>query len=456
MDKRLLTEGLSGARNDTRLTRDALVEQGTAVVAAVLELLCDERSPVDWTAPADILRRIGEPALLPLVQAAVAADSPEVARRAGWTLGRLKVPNHAVYVPLLEHPHPAVRSDALFAFQTQGEAAARFVDKLIPRLGDPEHDVRQRAVWTFEAIGPAAVPSLQQARRRPARGPRVRAGALEALAAVGGPAAVEPGDRNAWDRLTRIKLLTEVPEGMRLCGSWYAVPTADQDAVLDAFDLARPQPVTLRTGAAAWNHDHHNGYRTRPHTSCSRVFVSPPLDGWTLVFGDSSQNTHRIVDTDERNRLLDQVVRERCTGLSRRFGSAQWYGTSCGDDWTAWCIAEDGEVVRHYDAYNAEEDGDDGPGHPAESGYLLPHQDGFPDDAFNGVSTTDSDALRARYLQVKEELQIPDTCDATDIAARLSVDPGTLGAHTRTTGCGVLALTECGREHGHPAGALPV
>ena len=36
-----------------------------------------------------------------------------------------------------------------------------------------------------------------------------------------------------------------------------------------------------------------------------------------------------------------------------------------------------------------------------------------------------------------------------------SVDPGALGAHTSTSGHGVVALTACGREHGHPAGALP-
>jgi hypothetical protein len=121
---------------------------------------------------------------------------------------------------------------------------------------------------------------------------------------------------------------------------------------------------------------------------------------------------------------------------------------SCGDNWTAWCIAEDGEVVRHYDA---DEDGDDEPAHPAESGYLLPHQDGFPEGAFDGVSPTDSEAITARYRQVKEDLQIPDTYLLADnIAARLSVDSAALGANTRTSGCGVLALIACGREHGPP------
>ncbi|MFJ8622059.1 HEAT repeat domain-containing protein [Kitasatospora sp. NPDC093550] len=460
MDKGLLVEELSGPWNDSRSARDALVEQGTEIVAAVLELLCDERSPVDWAASADVLCRIGEPALLPLAQAAEAADSPEVARRIGWALGRLAVADHAVYVPLLDHPHPRVRSVALFALQTQGAAAARFVDRIIPALGDRDDEVRQRAVRTLRAIGSSAVPGLRQVRSRPAPAPGVRAGALEALAAIGGPAALHHRDRDLWERLTRIKLPTDVPRDLHLCGSWYAVPTADQDAVLDAFDLTGAHPVTFRTGAAAWNHDHHDWDRKQPHTACSRVFVSPALNGWTLVFGDTSEATHRIREADGDDRAREDVVRKRCAELSHRFGSAQWYGMSCGDDWTAWCIAEEGRVVRHYDAYTAEEDGEDGDdgsaGHPAESGYLLPHQDGFPDDAFDGVSASDSEAFRTRYLQVKEELRIPDTCYATDIAARLSVDPADLGPATGIEGHGVLALTACGREHGHPAGALPV
>ncbi|MFF8511885.1 hypothetical protein ACF064_27790 [Streptomyces sp. NPDC015492] len=108
--------------------------------------------------------------------------------------------------------------------------------------------------------------------------------------------------------------------------------------------------------------------------------------------------------------------------------------------------------MRHYDAYDAEEEGDGEPVHPAEAGYLLPRQDGFPDDAFDGVNPSDSEAFTARYHQVKEGLRIPDTCYAHDIAARVSVDPGALGPHTSTSAHGVVALTACGREHGHPAG----
>ncbi len=461
MDKEQLIDELSGSWDDTQAARDSLVARGAAVVAPLLDVLCDEESPVDWNVSADVLCRIGEPALLPLAEASASAsaDSPEVARRVSFALARLDVPGPGVHGPLLRHPHPRVRANALSAFRSDRGAAIRFVDQLIPLLGDPDSEVRQRAVWAFKAIGTEAVPALRRLRRQPAAGPRIRSGALEALAAIDGPAALDPQDQAAWRRLTTIKRSTEIPEGMHLCGSWYAVPSTDQAAVLDAFGLGGPEPVTLRTGAGAWNHDSHAWYADRVHYKCARVFVSPALDGWTLVFGDSSENTHRIEDADVPERALPSVVRRRCADLSRRFGAAQWYGMSCGDGWTAWCIAEDGEVVRHYDAFDAEdgraEDDGDGPAHPAEAGCLLPHQRALPDDAFDGVDLMDFEAFVARRQQVKEELGIPDTCYANDIAARLSVDPGALGAHTRIEGTGVLALTACGREHGHPAGALP-
>ncbi len=175
--------------------------------------------------------------------------------------------------------------------------------------------------------------------------------------------------------------------------------------------------------------------------------ATPRLDGWILAFGDP-------FDSGEDGAAEPEAVTERCADLSRRFGEAHWYGMSCGDDWTAWCVARDGEVVRYYEAFEPEQAV--GPSHPAEEGYLLPHEDGFPEDAFHGVDPTDHDAFLARYQLVKQELNIPDTCNATLFAGRASVDPARLGPQTRVEGHGVLALTACGRVHGHPRGALRI
>ena len=179
--------------------------------------------------------------------------------------------------------------------------------------------------------------------------------------------------------------------------------------------------------------------------------MPPAFDGWTLVFGHPLGHTSPV---DEDEPLLDTLAIS-CAELSRRFGAAHWYGMSCGDGWTSWCIAEQGEVIRYYDCFEPEKQV--GGRHPAEEGYLLPDEDdGIPPDAFDDIDRADREAWGARYQQLKQELQIPDECWATDIAARVSVDPSGLGPHVHMEGHGVLALTACGREHGMPPGALEI
>src|SRR5262249_17334184 len=156
------------------------------------------------------------------------------------------------------------------------------VPALMPLLADPDEDVRQRAVWAFGEIGEVAVPALQQVR---SHGPgRWRAGALQALAEAAGEDGLPPPDPAAVEPLIRIKLLTERPESLddrTVCGPWLALPTGDQTAVLDALDLSSPRPATLRMGFAAVSYDSHR-FTGEGHRE-GRVFVTPQLDGWTLV-----------------------------------------------------------------------------------------------------------------------------------------------------------------------------
>ncbi|MFD9412725.1 hypothetical protein ACFWBN_37765 [Streptomyces sp. NPDC059989] len=70
MDRDRLVGELTGSWEATRAVRDALVERGAEVVGPVLEVLCDEPSPVEWTVSSDVLCRIGDPALSPIGAAA--------------------------------------------------------------------------------------------------------------------------------------------------------------------------------------------------------------------------------------------------------------------------------------------------------------------------------------------------------------------------------------------------
>ncbi|NVI86450.1 HEAT repeat domain-containing protein [Actinomadura sp. BRA 177] len=427
MEIQALIEQLAGP--DQKAASDALVEIGAPAVGPVLDVLCDEDSAVDWSTSATVLRRIGRPALDPLIEAMAKAPTTEVARRCGWAHSGLKIDDLSAFVPGLRHPSPEVRANTAYTLQLKGEAALPHASDLIALLDDPDPDVRQRVIWAIKELGSAVVPLLRDVRR--SRSGRLRRPALEALAEVAGPAGLDDRDLAAVRRLIRVKQAAETPEPMHLCGTWFALPTGDQQAVLDAFDLSDPEPVTMRLGASAWNSDHH-GWGA-DHLACSRTYVSPRLDGWTLVFGNPF---HSGEDLDS------EQLTDHCRALSTRFGAAHWYGASCGDDWTAWCVAEHGEVVRYYDIY--EEDDQIGPPHPAEEGYVLPHIDPFPDDAFDGIDIGDSAAFQARE------------CHATTFAARASVDPSALGPKTDVQGHAVLALTPCGRTHGHPRGALDI
>ncbi|MEV0460871.1 hypothetical protein [Catellatospora methionotrophica] len=223
---------------------------------------------------------------------------------------------------------------------------------------------------------------------------------------------------------------------VHLCGTWLAISTGDQAAVLAAVDLSDPVPVTMREGESAWNRDHHS-WDTDGRRRNTRMYVTPVIDGWTLVFGDLPGSAHPA------SGLWARDAQALCARLSARFGAAHLYGMSCGDSWTMWCLAEAGTVRRYYELEAGERVGS----HPAEDGFRLPDEDeDLPPDAYDGIDPGDVDAVMARRAELYERLALPEVCYATDIAALTSVDPSTFGPHTRVSGQGVLALTAHGRR----------
>ncbi|GAA0429012.1 hypothetical protein Aca07nite_37240 [Actinoplanes capillaceus] len=440
----------SSDRTEREAAEETLVAAGAEAVEPVLRALCDEESPIDWSTSASLLRRLGDPAFGPLIAAMAAAPTSEVARRCGWALMAVEVSTPAVYLPALRHPHPKVRRSGIYFFQRRQVDAEPYLPDLIALLDDPDEGVRDNLIRGFGEIGAVAAPALREVRRGAGR---KRRAALAALAEIGGWDALDDHDRRVITRLIEIKSGYEEPEPMHLCGSWYALPTADQAAVLDAFDLVEPRPVTMRLGESAWNRDQHSSRHRVEHPECRRNYVTPCLDGWTLVFGRMPSVAH-IRDADDFEKALRADVKARTARLSDRFGAAHWYGTSCGDGWTAWCIAEKGEVVRFYD--NFDPDDQIGDGHPAETGYRLPHGSAFPEGALAGLAHLPMEEIMERIRQLREELDIPDDADSTMIAGRLSVNPDEFGPHTRVEGRAVLALTACGVAHGSTPGALSV
>ena len=257
---------------------------------------------------------------------------------------------------------------------------------------------------------------------------------------------------------------------MSVCGTWHAVRADDHRAVLDAFGLSSVEPATMRLGEDIWRHDSRSGYSGPPHSRCARAYLSPVLDGWILVFGQFNEHWRRVSTGDEPMRFDSEEFRailkarnssrrEHCAELSSRLGTVHWYASSC-DGWTAWCVAENGVVVRFYDEDLPEEQS--GAPLPVEAGCKLPHEyvewPGLDEafDKYRPDTPEGKERLAAELRRLKETYNIPDTCDATRVAEHLSVSLRELGPHTEVRGHGLVALTRCGRDHGHPPGALSI
>src|SRR5689334_14104055 len=83
------------------------------------------------------------------------------------------------------------------------------------------------------------------------------------------------------------------------------------------------------------------------HHDCAQMFVTPELDGWTLVFGEpvfeSGLAAHDLEIAGGGASPFHAARQQFCVELSRRFGAAQWYSLvqdgGCGDS-EGWCLAE--------------------------------------------------------------------------------------------------------------------
>ncbi len=103
---------------------------------------------------------------------------------------------------------------------------------------------------------------------------------------------------------------------------------------MSLLGLTDPVPVSFGDAEEAVDEDSHSGTERT-----GRVYVSPALDGWTLVIG-------RWCDPCDTERS-DDVLR-LCEALSARYGRAQAYYYGAQGDGSAWLIAEQGTVVRRY------------------------------------------------------------------------------------------------------------
>ncbi|WP_234431820.1 hypothetical protein [Streptomyces sp. NRRL S-241] len=202
---------------------------------------------------------------------------------------------------------------------------------------------------------------------------------------------------------------------------WIAVPTGDQAGVIASLGLTRPVPVTFAEAEAVIDEDGHGEAEDNPD-GMARVYVTPRIEGWTLVIGPWCDPCH-----SDRS---DEVLR-LCVDLSSRYGVAQAYYFGTQNDGSAWLIAEHGVVVRRYCETGEVDDGLLTLGKPLVQEQAERERMGLP-SAWD-ESTRNDDA--------EEEWKWRAFDMAPEIASALGISPLALTASMRVRGVGVLAET---------------
>ncbi|MDI6100238.1 hypothetical protein QLQ12_16660 [Actinoplanes sp. NEAU-A12] len=174
------------------------------------------------------------------------------------------------------------------------------------------------------------LPAIREIRQN---GPgRLRRAALKALVHLAGERSLDPGDLAVLRRLIAIKQLRDRPQPLGACWDyWLAVRGGDQRGILRVLGLDRTTPATYPLGQVLIDHLAHGG--PDDELTYRHVFVSPEVNGWTVVSGPSC---------DPERPEVGRWVRE----LSAVYGDAQAYYHGGQGDGDAWLVGVSGDIVR--------------------------------------------------------------------------------------------------------------
>lgn len=268
----------------------------------------------------------------------------------------------------------------------------------------------------LHAYGDSIVPMLHAIRRH---GPgTARRGALLALVHLRGEAELDAEDLNVLRRLIQIKVARDVPYAFDACfNSWLTVQGGDQRGIMRVLGLTDAAPATYPLGEILVCHLSHMDPDQRE--DFAHVFISPQLNGWTVVRGPSC-------DPDGCPQVASWVER-----LSQEYGRAQAYFFGSQNDGDAWLVAEAGRITRRYSSNKPE----------TSLGEPLPIERRWLD--YHGLS--------APPEQLHDDEAFLDSlwaldCSAPAVAADLSIDPVWTGwpDEVRVRGHALIARTDTG------------
>ncbi len=200
------------------------------------------------------------------------------------------------------------------------------------------------------------------------------------------------------------------PFGYRMC--WLAIRTRDTHRVVDVLGLHNHETSNWRTGIGIV-YDRQLGPQ--------RVFVSPPVNGWTFVVGLAIPQPLGDGFVDKWTPLM--------TRLGHEFIEVQYFSTFPAIDFHAWARIVDGKMVRAFAT--------------GDEGVLLTIGKPTKDEKSLGLKLFELRGVRGRAGDAGGELILHPTEEhVMKVAARWSIDPTLLDTSAVTTepGLGLVAF----------------
>lgn len=186
---------------------------------------------------------------------------------------------------------------------------------------------------------------------------------------------------------------------------WIAVKSIDTEKIAQTIGLNNRQKSNWKTGLE--------------HAHKSSLFISPPIDEWTLIIGYGFPQE----ENDNENIKIKTLTNK----LSKEFNESQYFATHRVVDYHCWIKSTDGETTRVYSYLG--ESGENIEVFGSKTDIELQYKLG---------NTISEEALQDENYYDRKDLIYPDEEMVMEIAESWSINPTTLDRRTDIKKLGIL------------------
>ncbi len=195
------------------------------------------------------------------------------------------------------------------------------------------------------------------------------------------------------DKAFKPSLQPDNPLGFGYKNLWFAVKGADKNDIAEMLDFKILGPSNWKDGLE--------------HAYEDKIFITPAVEGWTLVTGYGLLPLVKTVGTDS----------EICDRLSMKYEEAQFFCTHRVTEYHVWCRSVEGKTQRYY-SYIGEQG----------ENLRIEGEPSLFEKNYNLVNTFSHESLEESYFE-DENLIYPNEQFVMEIAGNWSVNPTEIGKY---------------------------